>query len=600
MKHFFKYMLATMTGIVALSIIGLIIFAVVIMGILASGNKSITAKENSVFVLKLEGEVTERAEDASPLASLFGMAGVDQMGLDDILSAIKKAKEDKNIKGIYIESGPVEFDSPASAQQLRDALVDFRKSGKWVVAYADQYLQGAYYVCSAANEVYLNQTGMIDFKGLGGKSYYMKGLYDKLGIKYQAARVGRFKSYVESVTRTDMSAEDSLQRATLYNGIWNNWLGSIADSRKTTSDALNQLANDSIMLFANAEDYVQARLVDKLMYPEEVQKLVRKKLGVGDKDELNQLSLEEMGRLKVNGKKEKEKGDEVAIYYAYGEIIDEPLSGLASGHAIIGKKTVDDLNALAKDEKVKAVVIRVNSGGGSAVASQQIWHAVKQLKAKKPVVISMGGAAASGGYMISCGASYIFAEPTTITGSIGIFVLVPNFNGLVTEKLGITWDGVKTNTYTDYDYSLLFAEENSDVMQHLQSYTDRGYENFLSIVADGRGMTKEEVNEIAQGRVWLATDAVGIRLVDQLGSLDDAVKKAVALAKVKEYHTVAYPEKTSWVDNIFSDDEKPNNYLTENQLRQLLGDLYEPVMELRLEQMRNRLQARLPFSLKVK
>lgn len=600
MKQFFKYMLATMTGIVALSIIGLIIFAVVIMGILASGNKSITAKENSVFVLKLEGEVTERAEDASPLASLFGMAGVDQMGLDDILSAIKKAKEEKNIKGIYIESGPVEFDSPASAQQLRDALVDFRKSGKWVVAYADQYLQGAYYVCSAANEVYLNQTGMIDFKGLGGKSYYMKGLYDKLGIKYQAARVGRFKSYVESVTRTDMSAEDSLQRATLCNGIWNNWLGSIADSRKTTSDALNQLANDSIMLFANAEDYVQARLVDKLMYPEEVQKLVRKKLGVGDKDELNQLSLEEMGRLKVNGKKEKEKGDEVAIYYAYGEIIDEPLSGLASGHAIIGKKTVDDLNALAKDEKVKAVVIRVNSGGGSAVASQQIWHAVKQLKAKKPVVISMGGAAASGGYMISCGASYIFAEPTTITGSIGIFGLVPNFNGLVTEKLGITWDGVKTNTYTDYDYSLLFAEENSDVMQHLQSYTDRGYENFLSIVADGRGMTKEEVNEIAQGRVWLATDAVGIRLVDQLGSLDDAVKKAVALAKVKEYHTVAYPEKTSWVDNIFSDDEKPNNYLTENQLRQLLGDLYEPVMELRLEQMRNRLQARLPFSLKVK
>ena len=600
MKQFFKYMLATMTGIVALSIIGVIIFAVVIMGILASGNKSITAKENTVFVLKLEGSVSERAEDASPLASILGFAATDELGLDEIVSAIKKAKEDKNIKGIYIESGIVEFDSPASAQQIRDALTDFRKSGKWVVAYADQYLQGAYYVCSAANEVYLNETGMIDFKGLGGKSYYMKGLYDKLGIKYQAARVGKYKSYVESVTRTDMSAEDSLQRATLYNGIWKNWLASIANSRKTTPEALNQLANDSIMLFANADDYVQARLVDKLMYPEEVQKLVRKKLGLKDDDELNQLSLEEMGRLKVNGKKEKEKGDVVAVYYAYGEIIDQQLSGLTSGHAIVGKKTVDDLNALAKDEKVKAVVIRVNSGGGSAVASQQIWHAIKQLKTKKPVVISMGGVAASGGYMISCGANYIFAEPTTITGSIGIFGLVPNFNGLVTEKLGITWDGVQTNTYTDYDNSLIFAEENSDVMQHLQTYTDRGYENFLSIVADGRGMTKDEVNEIAQGRVWLATDAKDIKLIDQLGSLDDAVKKAVALAKVKEYHTVAYPEKVSWIDNIFQDNEKPNNYLTEAQMRQLLGDLYEPVMELRREQLRNRLQARLPFSMRIK
>ncbi len=600
MKQFFKYMLATMTGIVALTIIGVIIFAIVIMGILASGNKSVTAKENTVFVLKLEGSVTERAEDASPLASILGLSAIDELGLDDILSAIKKAKEDKNIKGIYIESGIVEFDAPGSAQQIRDALTDFRKSGKWIVAYADQYEQGAYYVCSAANEVYLNETGMIDFKGLGGKGYYLKGLYDKLGIKYQATRVGKYKSYVESVTRTDMSAEDSLQRATLYNGIWENWLGSIANSRKTTPEALNQLANDSIMLFANAQDYVQARLVDKLMYPDEVQKVVRKKLGLGDKDELNQLSLEEMGRLKVNGKKAKEKGDEVAIYYAYGEIIDEPISGLTSGHAIVGKKTVDDLNALARNEDVKAVVIRVNSPGGSAMASQQIWHAIKQLKTKKPVVISMGGVAASGGYMISCGANYIFAEPTTVTGSIGIFGLIPNVNGLISEKLGITWDGTQTNTYTDYANDLVFAEENSDVMRHLQTYIDHGYENFLGIVADGRGMTKDQVNEIAQGRVWLATDAKDIKLVDQLGSLDDAVKKAVALAKIKEYHTVAYPEKKSWTDRLFDDDEKPNNYLTNNQLRMILGDLYEPIMELRLDQLRNRMQARLTYSLRIK
>lgn len=600
MKQFFKYMLATMCGMIALSIIGVIIFAVILAGILADGSSSITAKENSVFALKLQGVVSERAEDAGPLASLMGMAGGEELGLDDILSAIKKAKDDKNIKGIYIESGLVEFDSPASAQQIRDALVDFRKSGKWIVAYADQYMQGAYYVCTAANELYLNKTGMIDFKGLGGKSNYMKGLYDKLGIKYQAARVGKYKSYVESVTRTDMSDDDREQRQAYVNGIWEHWTKAIAESRQTTTEALNQLANDSIMLFANEEDYVAAKLVDKVMYPDEVKKLIRSKLKAGEKDELNQLSLADMETLKVNGKKAKQKGDEIAVYYAYGEIIDEQLSGLTGGHAIVGKNTVDDLNKLADNKDVKAVVIRVNSGGGSAFASEQIWHAIKQLKAKKPVVISMGGAAASGGYMISCAANYIFAEPTTITGSIGIFGLVPNVNGLVTGKLGVTWDGVKTNKYTDYDHSLTFAEENDSVMQKLQHYTDRGYENFLSIVADGRGMTKEEVNEIAQGRVWLAKDAVEIKLVDQLGSLDDAVKKAAELAKVKEYYTSAYPEKVDWLDNLLNDEEKPNNYLTNNQLKVLLGELYEPVMELRLNQMRSRLQARLPFSISVK
>ena len=589
-----------MCGIIAMSIIGIIIFAVILTGILASGNSSVTAKENSVFVLKLQGIVSERAEDAGPFASILGMAGTEELGLDDILSAIKKAKEDQNIKGIYIESGMVEFDAPASAQQIRDALVDFRKSGKWVVAFADQYMQGAYYICTAANELYLNKGGMIDFKGLGGKSYYLKGLYDKLGIKYQAARVGKYKSYVESVTRTDMSDNDREQRQAYLEGIWNHWTTEIADSRKTTIDALNQLANDSVMIFANQEDYVNAKLVDKLMYPDEVKKLVRGKLKVGEKDELNQLSLDQMATLKVNGKKAKEKGDEIAVYYAYGEIIDQALSGLSGGHAIVGKNTVDDLNALASDENVKAVVLRVNSGGGSAFASEQIWHAIKQLKTKKPVVVSMGGVAASGGYMISCGADYVFAEPTTITGSIGIFGLIPNFSGLVTEKLGITWDGVTTNTFTDYENSLIFAEDNDSVMQKMQGYVDRGYESFLSIVADGRGMTKDEVNEIAQGRVWLAKDALDIKLVDQLGSLNDAVKKAAALAKLKEYHMVAYPEKVDWFDQMFNSDEKPNNYLTDNQLRMVLGDLYEPVMELRKEQLRNRMQARLPFSVSIK
>ena len=597
MKQFFKYMMATICGIVVLTIIGVIILAVVISGMIASGNKSVTAKENSVFVLKMEGLVSERTEDAGPFGSIFGMAD-QELGLDDIVKAIHKAKEEKNIKGIYLESGIVEFDSPATAQQIRDALADFRKSGKWVIAYADQYLQGAYYVSSVANEVYLNQTGMIDFKGLGGKSYYLKGLYDKIGVKYQAARVGRYKSYVESVTRTDMSDDDREQRKAYVEGIWNHWLTSIADSRKVTATELNQLADDSIMLFANPERYVQAKLVDKLMYPEDVKAIIKKKLKVDEKDELNLLSLDDMGSLKVKGKKD--KGDEIAVYYAYGEIIDEPISGLAGGHAIVGKKTVDDLNALANDDKVKAVVLRVNSGGGSAVASQQIWHAIKQLKTKKPVVVSMGGAAASGGYMISCGANYIMAEPTTITGSIGIFGLIPNFNELVTDKLGVTWDGVTTNKYTDYENALIFANENSDYIKYLQSYTDRGYEQFLSIVADGRGMTKDQVHEIAQGRVWLASDAIGIKLVDQLGSLDDAVKKAAELAKTKEYYTADYPAKVDWIDQLFSDENKGTDSYLDARLRITLGEFYEPFMQLLTDQQRNRLQARMPFSLRIK
>ena len=606
MKDFFKYMLATMCGILVMTIIGGLLLALTIMGILASSDSKVKAKENSVFVLKLNGTVTERSEDAGPMGLLLGAANAEEMGLDDILKAIRMARDEENIKGIYLEGGATSFDSPATAQQVRDALADFRKSGKWVFAYGDQMLQASYYVCSVADSVFLNTTGMIDFKGLGGKSMYMTGLYEKLGVKYQCARVGKYKSYVESVTRKDMSAEDREQREAYLNGIWKQWTEQMAQSRKTTAEQLNQIANDSIMLFASVNDYKSANLIDRAFYPEEMQQVVRKKLGIGKDDDLNLLTLEDMTHLKP-AKKVKEKGEEIAVYYAYGEIVDEIASGFMDGHNIVGRTTADDLRRLADDEKVKAVVMRVNSGGGSAIASEQIWHAIKQLKEKKPVVISMGGMAASGGYMISCGANYIFAEPTTITGSIGIFGLVPNLSGLVSDKLGITWDGVTTNRYSDYETNLIFGDENSDEMRCLQAYTDRGYVNFLDIVAEGRKMTRDDVDSIGQGRVWLATDALGIGLVDQLGSLDDAVKKAAELAHLQEYHANAYPAKKSWTEDLFDDkDEKSGSYLDkltqarlQSQLRMVLGDLYEPFLQLRLDQLRNRLQARLPFSVSV-
>lgn len=598
MKDFFKYTMATVCGIIIVIIIGIVLLSLTVMGLLAGSDTKVKAKENSVFVLKLNGTVQERAEGSSPLDFLLGDADMEVMGLDDILKAIRTARDEENIRGIYLEGGAATFDAPATAQQIRDALLDFRKSGKWVYAFGEQMMQASYYVCTAADSLFLSQTGMIDFKGMGGKSYYLTGLYEKLGIKYQAARVGKYKSYVESVTRKDMSAEDREQREAYLKGIWQQWTEQMAQSRKVTAQQLDSLANDSIMLFASIDDYQQARLIDRAFYPEEMKQVVRRKLGIGKDDEINQLTLEDMINLKPS-KKVKQQGEEIAIYYAYGEIVDEMMDVLYSGHNIIGKEMAKDLEKLANNDAVKAVVLRVNSPGGSAAASEQIWHAIQQMKLKKPVVVSMGGVAASGGYMISCGANYIFAEPSTITGSIGIFGLIPNFNGLVTDKLGITWDGVTTNKYSDYETNLIFGDENSDEMRYLQGYTDRGYENFLSLVGQGRNMTKEQVNEIGQGRVWLATDALGINLVDQLGSLDDAVKKAAELAKMKEWHTNSYPAKVDWIDQLLSNEKCPGTNL-DAQLHQALGELYEPVMQLRLDQQRNRLQARMPYNASIK
>lgn len=597
MKEFFKYTLATICGIIALGILAGIIMMISFAGIVASGNATTEIKDNSVLVLKMNGAVNERSEEGTPFDALLGVADMSNMGLDNILVAIKKAKENEDIKGIYIEGGVTTFDSPATAQQIRDALSDFKQSGKWIIAYADQYLQASYYVASVADSLFLNQTGMIDFKGMGGKGYYMTGLYEKIGVKYQCTRVGKYKSAVESVTRKDMSENDREQRMAMYQGIWQHWLKQMAESRKTTVDQLNQLADDSIMVFANIEDYKTAKLIDGAMYPDAIKSVIKGKLGLDEDDEINQVMLSDI--LEVPNKDD-EKGDKIAIYYAYGEIVDQPLSVFSTDHAIVGNEVVEDLQELADDKDIKAVVMRVNSPGGSAVASEQIWHAIKMLKEKKPVVVSMGGYAASGGYMISASANYIVAEPTTVTGSIGIFGLVPNASELVTDKLGVTWDGVQTNKYSDYETNLIFAKNNEQELKFMQTYVDRGYDNFLSIVAEGRGMTKEQVHEIAQGRVWVATDALPIKLVDKIGSLNDAVKKAAELADSKEYYTAAYPSQPSWFEQLLAATEESKGTYLDQQMQEMLGDLYEPFIELRKDRQRNHLQARLPFATTIK
>ena len=602
MKQFFKMTLATICGIAIFLLIAGFFLVISLAGMLASESAPTKVEDNSVFVIKLSGTISERAEGSTPLDAVLGMNDMSAMGLDDLIASIRKAKDNDDIKGIYLEGGLTQFDAPATAQQLRDALKDFKTSGKWIVAYADMYMQANYYVASVADKVYLNAEGQIDFKGLGGKGEYLKGLYDKIGVKYLTAKVGKYKSYVERNTLTGMSDYDREQRIAYQNGIWQYWLKEIGESRKVSPEQLNQLANDSILSFANPNDYLTAKLVDKILFPEELKAEIKERLKIGQDDDIHQLTLADM--LNVKAKSDND-GDQIAVYYAYGSIVDSETMNLLNGggHCIVGKKTAEDLRKLADDDDVKAVVFRVNSGGGSAVASEQIRHAIKLIKAKKPVVVSMGGMAASGGYWISSPANCIIAEPTTITGSIGIFGLIPNFSGLVQDKLGVTFDGVTTNKFTDYETDLVVGKNPDEVMKHMQTYVDRGYQNFLNIVSEGRGMKPAQVDSIGQGRVWLATDAVKIKLVDQIGSLDDAVQKAAELAKAKEYHTKSYPGKGNWLDAFMPSEEK-GSYLDsklQDELKTFLGDLYEPLMEIR-QAVKNgqTLQARMLEDMRVK
>jgi len=598
MKQFLKMTLATICGIVIVSLISGLFFVISLVGMIASDSAATKVKDNSVFVLKLNGSINERSEEGTPFDDLIGLGDSGSMGLDDLIASIRKAKDDENIKGIYIEGGSASFDSPATAQQLRDALKEFKTSGKWIVAYASDYSQVSYYVATVADKVYLNGEGSVDLRGLGGKSEYYKGLYDKLGIKYMVAKVGKYKSYVESNTLTGMSDYDREQRSVYMNGIWNYWLKEMAEGRKLKADELNKLVNDTLLAFAPTDVLVKAKLVDKILYPEEIKAEIKNRLKLGKDDEVEQLNLSDM--LNVKSKK-KENGDKIAVYYAYGSIVDSEAMNMldGGGHAIVGKTVAEDLRKLAEDDDVKAVVFRVNSGGGSAVASEQIRHAVKLIKAKKPVVVSMGGAAASGGYWISSPANYIIAEPTTITGSIGIFGLIPNFSGLVTDKLGVTFDGVKTNQFAGYQTELIMGKDTDEIMRQMQNFINRGYQNFLNVVAEGRGLKPEQVDEIAQGRVWLASDAIKIKLVDKLGSLDDAVKKAAELAKLKEYHTANYPAEPGWFEKLMSKDTK-GSYL-DAEIRELLGDAYLPLMQIRNDVKNgSRVQARMLDDIRVK
>lgn len=566
MKDFIKYVFATVTGIIVFSLIMGILFVISIVGLAASSASSIPVEDNSVFTLSLSGQVNERAEE-DIMGLMMGQVS-ENIGLEDIISSIKKAKDNEDIKGIYIESGLFSSDSPASAHAIREALLDFKKSGKWIVAYADSYTQTTYYICSVADKVYLNPQGIVDWHGLAANPMFLKDLLAKFGVKYQLCKVGKYKSAPEMMTADGMSEPNREQVTAYMTGIWKVMLKDVAASRKIPVDSLNAYA-DRFITLANQPDLVKIKLIDKLMYTDEVKGEIKKLLKIDADDHIKQLTLSDM----INVKGKKENGEKIAVYYAYGDIVDsETGSALQQEHSIVATEVCKDLEKLAEDDDVKAVVLRVNSPGGSAYASEQIWHAVMNLKAKKPVVVSMGGYAASGGYYISCAANYIYSEPTTITGSIGIFGMFPDVSGLLTDKLGIKFDEVKTNKHAAF--GTIARPFNEEEMALLDQYIGRGYELFRKRVADGRKLSVEAVEEIAQGRVWLGNDALGIKLVDAIGSLDDAVKKAAQLAKLDEYHTASYPEPADWMEQLMGMTNK-GSYLDE-QMRASLGEYYEP------------------------
>ncbi|MBR5687907.1 MAG: signal peptide peptidase SppA [Prevotella sp.] len=588
MKQFFKMVFATMVGMLLFGLLTMFIGIMCIIGMVSSGNSSVKLRDNSVVVMNLSGDLNERSEGNSLLSSLTGQGG--EIGLDDVLTAINKAKDDENVKGLYIEAGMFSADSYASVQAVRHALSEFKKAGKWIVAYADTYTQSSYYLASVADKVYLNPLGQIDWHGIASQPYFLKDLMAKFGVKVQLSKVGAYKSAPEMFTADKMSDSNREQVTAYVNGIWENVVKEVSESRKISVDSLNAYA-DRLITFEDPQNYVKYKMVDGLLYTDEVKMKVKAQLGLKDDEFINQVGIIDMCNVKS-----KRSGEEIAVYYAYGDIVDGDAQGIASSHVIDAQVVCKDLEKLMNDEDVKAVVLRVNSGGGSAYASEQIWHQVEMLKAKKPVVVSMGGMAASGGYYISCGSNWIVAEPTTITGSIGIFGMFPDASQLLTEKLGVKFDEVKTNKNSGF--GTMARPFNEEEMTYLDNYVERGYELFRSRVAAGRKMSVDDVEAIAQGRVWLGQDALKNKLVDQLGGLDDAVKKAASLAKLSEYHTSSYPGQKSWTEQLFSSMDK-GNYLDDN-LRNVLGEYYDGLMLLRNIDKQHVLQARVPFYLNVR
>lgn len=593
MEQFFKSVAATIVGIFAFGVIMIIFGFICLFGMVASSSGTPSLLDNSVMVLKLQGEISDKAEE-DWLGEITGNQ-FNQLGMNKILSAIHKAKKEDKVKGIYLETGILQTDY-ATLQEIRGALADFKKSGKWIIAYGDNFSQGGYYLSSVANKVYVNPEGNIDWHGIASQTQYIKDVAAKFGVHFTVVKVGKYKSFTEMYTEDKMSDANREQVSRYINGLWQQILTEVSASRNINKDSLNHYA-DGIMAFEDSQLLKSRKLVDGFCYYDEIKDVVKKQLGLKSDEKIHQASMDD-----VNAAVEDSNalGDQIAVYYCQGNIVSAASSSLyGSGQEIVSKQVIKDLQELGDDDNIKAVVLRINSGGGEAYASEQLWRAVSMLNKKKPVVVSMGGMTASGAYYMSMGARYVMAQPTTLTGSIGIFGALPDWSDLMTQKLGFKYDEVKTNRHSSYGTAGSTRHWTPEEIGILQANVNRGYALFRKRVADGRKLPIEQVEQIAQGRVWLGTDAKSIKLVDGLGNLIDAIAKAAQLAKISDYGTQEYPASADWMDQLLDRVSGTSGSYLDEQLRLTLGDLYKPFMTIRNMKEKEPVQATLPFMLNI-
>lgn len=593
MKDFFKNVAATIVGLFAFGLIMTILGFICIIGMIASSNSKPALKDNAVMVLKLQGQIEDRSED-NWLGELTGEQ-FNNLGMNKILSSIRKAKDEDKVKGIYLETGILESDY-ATLQEIRNALADFKKSGKWIIAYGDALSQGGYYLASVANKVYVNPEGNVDWHGIASQPQYIKDVAAKFGVHFTVVKVGKYKSYTETYTEDKMSDANREQVSRYIGGLWQQMLADVSKSRNISKDSLNHFA-DGLMVFDDTKLLKSRKMVDGFCYYDEIRDVVKKQLGLKTDEAINQVDYNDVDMAIDDSNL---MGEEIAVYYCQGSIVRmETPSIYGSEQQIVSTKVIKDLQELADNSQVKAVVLRINSGGGDAYASEQIWRAVKELNKKKPIVVSMGGMAASGAYYMSMGAQYIMAQPTTLTGSIGIFGALPDFSDLMTKKLGFKYDEVKTNRNSAYASAGMSRPWSAEEITTMQNYVNRGYSLFRKRVAEGRKMSTEQVEKIAQGRVWLGTDAKNIKLIDGFGGLSDAIDKAAELAHLSSYQAVEYPAMAGWMEQLLDMAGGNKGTYLDEQLRLALGDLYQPFIMIRNMKEKEPVQAALPYVLNI-
>lgn len=590
MKQFFKMMFASTLGFfVGLMLAGVIaiVFMIGMVAGLSSNSQAVyTPKaENSVFKIAFEGDIRESAEE-NPFTNLLTGREPD-LSLRDLLKSIHHAKEQESVKGIYLDMG-VFSGGTASLDAVRRALMDFKESGKFIVAYADSYTQGGYYLASVADKIYLNPQGILGLTGLSSRTMFYKGLLQKIGVEMMVFKVGTYKGAVEPFIADKLSDANREQITSYQNSIWGNITKGIAKCRNITVEDVNRFADEGAF-FASPEKAVEYKLIDELKYRSEVEKYLIEQSGqTGDK--LKTVGLSNMKNVK---KTEREYRNKIAIVYAEGEIMQQIISSPYSGNfPCISEKINDDLRKLADNKDVKAVVLRINSPGGSAYTSEQIWKQVYELKKKKPVVVSMGSVAASGGYYIASGASKIIAEPNTLTGSIGIFGMFPNTAGLF-NKLALTTDIVKTNRYADFGDPARPMTDDEKAL--IQGYIERGYDTFLTRCAEGRGVSKADIDSIGQGRVWTGEQALKIGLVDELGGIERAVELAGELAEIYNYNIMEVSTDHDFLKELL---EKQIEVVKQSVVKDMLGDEYEHFRTLQKVKATYGIQARIPYDLK--